>query len=194
MMPGPAAAADESLARLPGGDGSSPGGKRPAGALAGLLRAAIAPVLSAAVLLVLLTVWVRTGGAGTLRRVHVEITLAAIPLSFGPGAGSGLPEATTYLEIRNVGPADYLIGARSPAARGTLLARVGRTPLARGGHLAEIALAAGATLDLNPFGRDLVLIRPRALHTGEIVPITLEFRHAGPVRVDLIVTASLPNP
>ena len=49
-------------------------------------------------------------------------------------------------------------------------------------------------MNLNPFGRDLVLIHPRALHIGEIVPITLEFRQAGPVRVDLIVTASLPNP
>lgn len=103
-------------------------------------------------------------------------------------------DATTYLDIKNVGSADELIGARSPIARGALLVRDGRTPLSRGRRLGEIALPAGATLNLTPFGRDLVLVHPRPLHVGEIVPITLVFRHAGPVRVDLLVSSSFGNP
>jgi len=170
------------------------GGHRPAGALTALLKAAIAPVLSAAALVGLLTIWTVSGGAGTLRRVHVDVTLAAIPLSFRPGAGNALPAATTYLEIRNLGSHDDLVGARSPMARGALLVRRGRTPLAARGRLAKIPLPAGSTLDLSPFGTDLVLIRPRPLHIGEIVPVTLDFQYSGPVRIDLIVTAALGSP
>ena len=55
-------------------------------------------------------------------------------------------------------------------------------------------MAPGASLDLSPFGRDLVLLRPRPLLPGEIVPITLDFSRAGTVRVDLVVTASLASP
>ncbi len=167
---------------------------RPAGVVGSLLRAAIAPVLSAAVLVGLLTIWTVTGGAGTLRRVHVDVTLAAIPLSFRPGAGNALPYATTYLEIRNLGSADDLVGATSPFAREALLVRRGSAPMTAHGRLVQIPLPAGSALNLGPFGVDLVLLRPRSLHIGEIVPITLDFRNAGPVRVDLVVTSALASP
>ncbi len=161
------------------------------GEITSVLRAAIAPVLSAALLVGLLLAWTESGGAGTLRRVHVDITLAAIPISLRPGAGRGLAAAPTYLDIKNLGAADELLGATSPAAARVLLVRLGRSPFGRGGRLGRIPLAAGGTLDLSPFGTDVVLLRPRALHTGEIVPITLVFRQAGRVRVDLTVTSAL---
>ncbi len=194
MTSHPARVTDEPQVPPRAGENAPPGDHQPAGAVVGLLRAAIGPVLAAALLIGLLSAWTLTGGAGTLRRVHVEITLAAIPLSFAPGAGDGLPDAVTYLEIRNIGSADDLVGARSPMARGTLLVRDGRSPLAADGQLSEIAFPAGATIDLSPFGLDLVLLHPRALHIGEIVPITLEFRDGGPVRVNLLVTSSLASP
>ncbi len=167
---------------------------RPPGALASLLRAAVAPVLAAAVLVGLLAVWTVTGGAGTLRKVHVEVTLAAIPLSFRPGAGNALRDATTYLDIKNVGTSDFLVGARSPKASRVIIVRDGRIPLARGRQLRAIPIAGGGSLDLSPFGADVVLIHPQPLHIGETVPITLDFRYAGRVLIDLVVTASLANP
>ena len=194
MTPRAAGVSERPPAESAGSEGGPSDDHRPAGAFTDLLKAAIAPVLSAAALVGLLTIWTVTGGAGTLRRVHVDVTLAAIPLSFRPGAGHALADATTYLEIRNLGSGDDLVGATSPIARGALLVRHGRTPLAVGGQLPLIPLPAGSTLDLSPFGADLILIRPRPLHIGQIVPVTLDFKHAGRVRVDLVVTAGLASP
>lgn len=194
MTPGAAGVSATPRAGNEAGESGPPGEHRPTGAFAGLLRAAIAPVVSVVALVALLTIWTVTGGAGTLRRVHVDVTLAAIPVSFRPGAGNALAYASTYLEIRNLGSNDDLVGAASPVARGALLVRQGRTPLAVRGQLARIPVPAGSTLELSPFGTDLVLIGPRPLHVGEIVPVTLDFRYAGPVRVDLVVTSALANP
>ena len=190
-MSRPAAVTDWPAAQAPGDDAA---GQRPPGAFGGLLRAAAVPVLAAAVLIGLLTGWTLAGGAGSLRRVQVEVKLAAIPLSLRPGAGVGLSYATTYLQLRNLGSAGRLIGARSPDARGVLLVRDGRAPFARGARLAGIELTPGAITDLSPFGADLILLHPRALHAGEIVPVTLEFSRAGDLLVDLVVTTSLASP
>ena len=190
-MTSPAAVGEPQL--RPGDDDGTDWPRQP-GAFAGLLRSAAAPVLSAAVLIGLLTVWTLTGGAGTLRPVQVDVTLAAIPLSPRPGAGDDMPDATTYLQIRNLGSADELIGARSPDARGAVVVRDGRDPLASRGRLAGVGLAPGAVTNLSPFGVDLILLHPRPLHPGEIVPVTLEFSQAGRVLVDLIVTTSLASP
>ncbi len=174
--------------RGPANDPGAVGAPRPPGALAGLARAAIAPVLSAAVLVGLLSAWVTTGGAGTLRRVDVEVELAAIPLPDGSTAVADGGVATTYIVIKNLGGPDELLAARTPAARRTVLVRSGRTPFASGGLSRALAIPAGGSISLNPFGPDIVLLHP-ALHMGEMVPLTLVFRHAGQVRIDAMVTA-----
>ena len=57
-----------------------------------LLRAAAGPVLCAVVLIGLLSAWVATGGAGTLTRVRLEVTLAAVPMrAFTPQAAAADP-------------------------------------------------------------------------------------------------------
>ncbi|HUL25847.1 MAG TPA: copper chaperone PCu(A)C [Streptosporangiaceae bacterium] len=160
--------------------------------LGGLARAAIAPALSAALLVGLLSAWVATGGGGSLRRVYVQVGLAAIPLSFAPHAAHAT--ATTYIEIRNLAGPDELVAARTPIARQAVLVRDGRTPSAPGSLLPGLAIPAGGTASLNPFGADIVLLHPAALHLGEIVPLTLVFRHAGKVRIDVTVTSSLTSP
>ena len=49
-------------------------------ALPELGRAAFGPVICAVVLIGLLSAWVATGGAGTLSRVRLQVSLAAVPM------------------------------------------------------------------------------------------------------------------
>lgn len=144
----------------------------------GLARAAAAPVLCAAVLIGLLSGWVSSGGAGTIARVRIEVTLAAIPMTSFPLASPAdrRSPARTYLTIRNqAGQADELSGASSPAAR-----RVTVSP---------VTIPAHGVVTLTPFGADVILIGARRLMTGEHVPLTLDFRHAGRITVQATVTA-----
>jgi copper(I)-binding protein len=142
---------------------------------AGLAKAAAAPVLCAAALIGLLSAWVGGGGAGTIARIRIEVTLAAIPM---PAGNAARPvSARAYLTIRNLsGTPDELTGARTPAARRVTLAR-------------PVTIAAHGTVTLTPFGDDPTLIGPLRLHYGQPVPLTLVFRHAGRVTVQATVTA-----
>jgi copper(I)-binding protein len=157
--------------------------------LAGLARAALAPVACAAVLVGLLSGWVATGGAGTLRRVQVQFGLAAIPLPPGQdNAVATADVAPAYLVIKNLGGPDELLTARSPLARRILLARRGDDPSGTGALLSGLAIPGGGSVSLSPFTADIVLISPAALHVGEMVPLVLTFRHAGRVTVEAMVT------
>jgi periplasmic copper chaperone A len=154
-----------------------------------LARAGLAPLVCAAVLIVLLSGWVLTGGAGTITRVRVEVTLADVPAqAFTAGAATGRT-APVYLVIRNLsGQPDELVSARSPAAARVALGHRGAAGL---GTVAGFPVGAHGTLTLSPFGPDLVLIRPRALQAGQTVPLTLVFHHAG--QVDVIATVTPPG-
>ncbi len=163
--------------------------------LAGVARAARAPVACAAVVIGLLTGWVATGGAGTLHRVRVQIELATLPL---PRNLAGRPAVTSpvtaspvaaYLVIRNLGGPDELLSAHSALARRTVLARHGDDPSGTAGLLPGIPVPAGQRVSLSPFTADVVLLGARPLHAGEQVPVTLTFRHAGQVTAELMVTA-----
>ena len=142
----------------------------------GLARAAAAPVLCAAVLIGLLSAWVSAGGAGTIARVRIRVTLAAIPMtSFARPAGRRT-SAHTYLTIRNMtAETDELTGASSPAARRATVS--------------PVTIPAHATVTLTPFGPDVTLSGARRLVTGERVLLTLIFRRAGRVTVEAEVTA-----
>ena len=83
-----------------------------------LARAAFGPVICAVVLTGLLSAWVATGGAGTLSRVKLQVTLAAVPMrAFTLQAAAAVGPATTFLTIRNLsGTPDELVAVRSPIA------------------------------------------------------------------------------
>jgi copper(I)-binding protein len=151
-----------------------------------LARAAAAPLACAALLIALLSGWVLSGGAGTITRVRIQVTLAAIPLpSFSSAAAAGRP-ALAYLEIHNLaGTPDELLSARTPAAAQVTLTRHGATPVAA---VPALPVPAHGTLTLDPFGPDLVLTDPRGLTAGATIPLTLDFRHAGRVTVQALVT------
>jgi periplasmic copper chaperone A len=155
-----------------------------------LLRAAVGPVIGAIVLTGLLAAWVATGGAGTLTRVTLQVTLAAVPMrAFTPQAAAAVGTATTFLTIKNLtGTPDELIAASSPIARRVLLTER-RDPTAPRTVIADLVVPADGTLTLNPFGDDLVLQDPAPFETRAAVPLTLTFRHAGTVTIDAPVTA-----
>jgi copper(I)-binding protein len=155
-----------------------------------LARGAIGPVICAVLLVALLSAWVATGGAGTLARVRIQVSLAAVPMrAFTPQAAAAIGTATTFLTIRNLSDTpDELIAARSPIARRVVLT----TRADPGGPrtaVAGLAIPAEGTLTLSPFGNDLVLADPAPFETSGTVPLILTFRHAGTVTVEATVTA-----
>lgn len=152
---------------------------------AALARAGAAPASCAVVLLVLLVSWVSSGGGGTVRQVRISVSLAAVPAP--ASGGDAASTAPAYLTIRNLsGTADILLSASSPAAARVIT--TGTSTQHPAGPASEVAIPAHATISLNPFGPDLVLIRPRALIAGQVVLLRLRFQHAGMVTVRALVT------
>ena len=155
-----------------------------------LLRTVAGPVICAVVLTGLLAAWVATGGAGTLTRVRLQVTLAAVPMrAFTPRAAAAVGTATTFLTINNLsGTPDELVAASSPVAgRVILTERI--SPAAPRTAIADLVVPAHGTLALSPFGDDLILQDPAPFETRATVPLTLTFRHAGTVTIDAPVTA-----
>ncbi len=155
-----------------------------------LARASFGPLICAIVLTGLLSGWVASGGEGTLSRVRLQVTLAAVPMrAFTPGAAAAVATATTFLVIRNFsGTPDELIAARSPVARQVVLtvrSGLDAPRVAVGG----LAVPAHGTLTLSPFGDDLVLSHPASFETSGSLPLILTFRHGGTVTVEATVTA-----
>ncbi len=150
-----------------------------------LLRAVAGPVICAAVVTGLLAAWAGTGGGGTLTRVRLQVTQAAVPMrGFTPQAADAIRTATTFLTIRNLsGTPDELVAARSPIARRVVL-------LQRGGlaQASPLVIPAHGTLTLTPFGDDLVFQQPSPYESRATVPLTLTFRHSGTVTIEATVT------
>jgi copper(I)-binding protein len=148
------------------------------------------PLICAVVLIGLLSAWVATSGAGTLTRVRLEVTLAAVPMrAFTPKAADTIHEATTYLTIRNLsGTPDELIAVRSPLATHiTLSARDGLA--ATGEAVSALTVPGHGTLTLSPLTDDVVLEDPAPFEDRGSVPLTLVFRDAGQITIDAPVTA-----
>jgi copper(I)-binding protein len=155
-----------------------------------LARAAIGPVICAVVLTGLLSAWVATGGAGTLSRVRLQVSLAAVPMrAFTPRGAASVGTATTFLTIRNLsGTPDELVAVRSPIASHVVLTeRSG--PAAARVAVGAMAIPAHGALTLSPFGADVVLQDPAPFETSHSVPLILTFRHAGTVTIEATVTA-----
>lgn len=156
-----------------------------------MARAAAGPVICAAAAIGLLAGWVGIGGAGTLGRVQLEVTFAAVPAVAAGHASTrhastrqastgltstGLTSTGTYLTIRNFsGRAYELTAASSPAAR-------------RASVLGHVVVPAHGSVTLSPFGNDVKLAGPRLPRPGQLVPLTLVFGQAGRVTIEATVT------
>jgi copper(I)-binding protein len=170
----------------------APAASKPPGQawLRDLLRAAAGPVVCAVILTGLLATWVASGGAGTLTRVRLQVTLAAVPMrAFTPQAAAASRSAPTFLTVKNLGGTpDELIAASSPfAGRVVLTERSG--PDSPKTVVGDLVVPAHGTLTLSPFGNDVILLDPAPFETRAAVPLTLTFRHAGTVTIDALVTA-----
>ncbi|MGH3298440.1 MAG: heavy metal translocating P-type ATPase [Trebonia sp.] len=174
-------------------DSSAAGGSRRGtvapGWLVELVRAAAGPVICAVVLIGLLTVWAGTRGAGTLTKVRIQVTMAAVPMrAFTPQAADAVGTAQAYLVIRNLSPVpDELVAARTPIAGQVIFVQGGL-----GGQqtqVAGLAVPAGGTLSLSPLTGGLLIEHPAPFENRRTVPLTLVFRHAGQITVDATVTA-----
>jgi copper(I)-binding protein len=155
-----------------------------------LLRGAAGPVICAVIVTGLLSAWAAAGGAGTLTKVSLQVSLAAVPMrGYTPTADAAVSTATTFLTIRNLsGTPDELIAARSPLARQvTLTERTG--PAAPRIPVAGLTIPAHGTLTLSPFGADVILQDPSPFENLPSVPLTLTFRHAGTITIQASVTA-----
>ncbi len=157
-----------------------------------VVRAAAGPVICAAVLTGLLSAWVAGAGAGTLTRIRLQVTQAAVPMrGFTPQAVAATGSATTFLTIKNLtGVPDRLLAVHSPLARHVVLTR----PAGLGAGAARVvvdslAIPAGGTLTLSPLGEDVVLRDPAPYESLATVPLTLTFQRSGTVTIDATVTA-----
>jgi copper(I)-binding protein len=159
--------------------------QRAAGSPGWLLRAALAPVICSVLLLGLLSAWVVTGGDGTISRVRIDITEASVAEPTQPGA-----PAAMYLTVKNLSGADRLVSVTTPAARRAEFVRRQGTAQGPGQQLTSISIPPRATVNLNPFTTDIVLVGPAPMTAGRTVPVTLSFAGAGRVTV----TASVMPP
>ena len=168
-------------------DSGAPGGNR---WLAEQARSVAGPLICAAVVIGLLTAWVATSGAGTLTRVRLEVTLAAVPMrAFTPKAADAIHDAGTYLTIRNLsGTPDELIAVRSPLAGHIVLSTSVGLDGARK-PVSALTVPAHGTLTLSPLTDDVVLEDPTPFEDHGSVPLTLVFRDAGQITINAPVTA-----
>lgn len=171
------------IERVPPPTRAGPAPRPEPGSLPGLLRAAIAPVVCSVLLVVMLSAWVITGGNGTITRVTIQVTAASVPMPSSAGA-----PASAYLTVASLGGADRLVSVTTPDARRVELVRRDGNPAAPGRPLSYVPIGAHATVNLSPFGSDVVLIDPVGLTVGGSVPLTLTFAAAGRVTVEAAVT------
>lgn len=105
---------------------------------------------------------------------------------------AGMPMGVAYLSITNNGSeAETLISASSPAAASVQFHQTTIADgMARMRPLAEITVAPGATVKIEPGGIHLMLVDLKApLEPGKLVPLTLVFRKAGAITVQLAIEA-----
>ena len=157
-----------------------------------LLRAAAAPVACAILLIGLLTGWAASRAAGTLTRVQIQVTMAAVPMrAFTPQAAEAIGTTQAYLVIRNLGAVpDELVAARTPIARQIIFVQGGLAGSQK--RVADLTVPAGGTLSLSPLTAALVIEHPAPFENQRTVPLTLVFRHAGEITVEATVTAPFP--
>ena len=185
---GPAWPARRARRESPGATRSRDGAVAP-GWPAELVRAAAGPVICAVVLVGLLTGWAAARGAGTLTRVRIQVTMAAVPMrAFTAQSADAVGTAQAYLVIRNLSAVpDELIAVRTPIA--------GRVIFVQGGlsgpqtRVAGLSVPAEGTLSLSPLTGGLLIEHPVPFENRPTVPLTLVFRHAGQITVDATVTA-----
>jgi copper(I)-binding protein len=103
---------------------------------------------------------------------------------------AGMSMGVAYLSITNNGAQpEVLTAASSPAAASVQFHQTTISDgMARMRPLTEVTIAPGATVKLEPGAIHLMLVDLKApLEPGKSVPLTLEFRNAGKITVQLTI-------
>ncbi len=128
--------------------------------------------------------------AGTAGAHSYEIGHLVIGHPWSPPTPAGRPVGVAYLSITNNGTAaDTLTGVSSPFAASVQMHQTTTSEgMARMRPLTELTIAPGKTVKIEPGGIHLMLMGLNGpLVAGTTVPLTLEFRNAGRVTVQLNV-------
>lgn len=105
---------------------------------------------------------------------------------------AGVSVGVAYLSVTNNGAQpEVLTGASSPAAASVQFHETTISGgMARMRPLSEVTIPPGATVKLEPGAAHLMLVDLKApLEPGKSVPLTLQFRNAGKITVQLAVDA-----
>ncbi|MFF1337810.1 copper chaperone PCu(A)C [Streptomyces sp. NPDC058290] len=145
--------------------------------------AAAVPVIACLVGLCGLTAWAGTGAAGTPPRVAVDDGRVFLPYA-------GKENTAAFFRISNLGGAeDQLTSVTSPAVEQAMLSRHQST--GTGGDsmnmTGPVDIPAGGTVDMSPFGVDVMVKVKDRWEAGQVVPFVLHFRHHEPVETIAIV-------
>ena len=113
----------------------------------------------------------------------IHVSGASIPAPAAPG------QASAYLDIRNNGPADRLVSARtSEGGTVTFLAPTAGSSAMQ--TVPDIPIPSHATLRLVPNGAHLTISGAGALQSGTQITLTLVFANAGTVSVPAVIADS----
>jgi iron complex outermembrane receptor protein len=107
-------------------------------------------------------------------------------------AAAGIPTGVAYLTITNNGPKEeVLVGARTPAAqRVEIHQTIVSEGMARMRPLPQITIPPGGSVKIAPGGIHLMLVGLTVpLAAGDEIPLTLVFREAGDIEVEIKVEA-----
>lgn len=132
-----------------------------------------------------LAVLAAAGLAGCYARAgaatSIQVATAYVPQPTIPG------QTVAYVVIRNNGPSDRLIAARtSVGGRVVFRAAVGQTMAMH--TIPSISIPANTTIRLVPDGLHMLITGAGPMRGGKDITITLIFAHAGPVSVVAQVT------
>ena len=113
---------------------------------------------------------------------RVQLATAYVPVPQTPGT------TVAYVVIRNNGPADRLVSARTSVG-GRVTFRAAHGPGASVmSTIASVGIPAHGTLAMRPDGVHMVITGAGPMHGGKDITLTLDFAHGGPVSVVATVT------
>ncbi|MCP9944196.1 copper chaperone PCu(A)C [Streptomyces somaliensis] len=144
---------------------------------------ALSAVAASALALGGLTVWTAAGAAGT--PAEPEVTRARLLQPF-PGRTT---TAAVFTVANSGGSDDRLTSVTSPAAVGTMLSEDADAggSAARMRMLPSVRVPARGTLEMTPYGTDVMVELRGPVRLGQRVPFTLRFARSGPVTVEALV-------
>ncbi|MFD3373836.1 MULTISPECIES: copper chaperone PCu(A)C [unclassified Streptomyces] len=148
------------------------------------LLAALVPVAACVLALGGLSMWAAYGNAGSPARITVTEGRVFLP-------SGDTPETAAFFRItNNGGSADRLLKVTSTAVDGaTSLSRhrMTGTSSASSQTVDSVAVPAGASVAMSPFGLDVIVPADPDWQFGDLVTFTLHFERSGAVKYPAVV-------